>query len=104
MNAIPIEHYLVLSTALFFIGVTGFLIRKNLILMLISLELMLNAVNINMVVFNKFVWPGKLEGVFFSIFIIAMAAAETAVAIAIIINVYRHFKTVDVDKPALLKY
>jgi NADH:ubiquinone oxidoreductase subunit K len=101
---IPFEHILVISTGLFFIGAAGFLIRKNMIMMLISLELMLNGVSINFVVFNKYIWPGQLEGVFFSIFIIAMAAAETAVAIAIILNIYRNFKSVDVDKPGLLKY
>ena len=101
---IPIEHMLVLSTGLFFIGAVGFLIRRNMIMMLIALELMLNGANINLVIFNTYLYPGQLDGMIFSIFIIAMAAAETAVAIAIIINIYRTFKSVDVDKPVTLKY
>ena len=79
-------HVLIISTALFFIGVFGFLTRRNLITMLMSIELVLNSVNINFIAFNKYVWPNKLDGLFFSIFVIAIAAAEAAVAIAIIIN------------------
>ena len=101
---IPIEHMLVLSTGLFFIGAVGFLIRRNMIMMLIALELMLNGANINLVIFNTYLYPGQLEGMIFTIFVIALAAAETAVAIAIIINIYRVFKSVDVDKPVTLKY
>ncbi|MCU0334109.1 MAG: NADH-quinone oxidoreductase subunit NuoK [Chitinophagaceae bacterium] len=92
------------STALFFIGVYGLLTRRNMIALLMSIELMLNSVNINFVVFNKYLWPGQLDGVFFSIFIIAIAAAEAAVAIAIVINLYRSHLSVDVDDAAELKY
>lgn len=67
------------------------------IAMLISLELMLNAVDINFVVFNRYLFPGQLEGMFFTLFAIAIAAAETAIAIAIIINVYRSVKNIKVD-------
>jgi NADH-quinone oxidoreductase subunit K len=74
------------------------------IALLMSIELMLNSVNINFVVFNKYLWPGQLDGVFFSIFIIAIAAAEAAVAIAIVINLYRSHLSVDVDDAAELKY
>jgi NADH:ubiquinone oxidoreductase subunit K len=97
-------HILFLSTALFFIGVFGFLTRKNLITMLMSLELILNSVNLNFIAFNKYVWPNRLDGVFFSIFIIAIAAAEAAVAIAIIINLYRSHQSIDVDQTEEMKY
>ena len=74
---------------MFFIGAYGFLTRKNLITMLMSIELILNAVNINFVAFNKYLYPENMQGHFFSMFIIGIAAAEAAVAIAIIINIYR---------------
>ncbi len=101
---IPISHILILSTTLFFIGMYGFLTRKNLITMLMAIELMLNSVNINFVAFNKYLYPGRLDGVFFTIFIIAIAAAEAAVAISIIINLYRTHKSIDVDAASELKY
>ena len=86
--SIPVEYYLIVSTLLFFIGVYGFVVRKNLISILMSIELMLNAVSINFVAFNRFVYPEHLEGYMYSLFVIVVAAAETAVAISIIINVY----------------
>ncbi len=86
-----------LSTALFFIGMYGFFTRRNMITMLMAIELMLNAVNINFLAFNKYLYPGSLDGIFFSIFIITIAAAEAAVAIAIIINLYRSHNSIDVD-------
>src|SRR4026209_2092864 len=86
-------HILTLSTALFFIGVYGFLTRRNLITMLMSIELILNSVNLNFIAFNKYLWAGELKGLFFTLFIIAIAAAEAAVAIAIIINLYRSHKS-----------
>lgn len=97
-------HVLFISTALFFIGVFGFLTRRNLITMLMSIELVLNSVNINFIAFNKYVWPNKLDGLFFSIFIIAIAAAEAAVAIAIIINLYRTHQSIDVENAEDLKF
>ena len=97
-------HILIISTALFFIGVYGFLTRKNLITILMSTELVLNSVNLNFIAFNKYVWPGKLDGMFFAIFIIAIAAAEVAVAIAIIINLYRSHKSIDVENAEEMKY
>ena len=90
------EWYLVLSTIMMFIGIFGFLIRRNLLAMLISIELILNSVDINFAVFNRFLFPGQLEGVFFTIFSIGVSAAETAVAIAIIINIYRNMKNIQV--------
>jgi NADH-quinone oxidoreductase subunit K len=97
-------HLLFISTALFFIGVYGFLTRRNLVTMLMSVELILNSVNLNFIAFNKWLWPQNLDGVFFSIFIIAIAAAEAAVAIAIIINLYRTHHSIEVDKAEELKY
>lgn len=98
MNSIPVEAYLAVSTIMFFAGVYGFLSRKNMLMVLISLELMLNAADINFVVFNRLLYPGQLEGFFFALFAIAIAAAETAVAIAIIINIYRRFKAIYIDE------
>jgi NADH-quinone oxidoreductase subunit K len=99
-----IYQLLFISTALFFIGVYGFLTRRNLVTMLMSVELILNSVNLNFIAFNKWLWPQNLDGVFFSIFIIAIAAAEAAVAIAIIINLYRTHHSIEVDKAEELKY
>ena len=101
---IPLTHILFVSTALFFIGIYGFFTRRNMITMLMSIELILNSVNINFVAFNKYLYPEKLDGIFFAIFIIAIAAAEAAVAIAIIINLYRSHKSIDVEDATEMKY
>lgn len=93
---VQMEWYLVLSTFMMFAGVLGFFIRRNLLTMLISIELILNSVDINFAVFNRFLFPEQLEGVFFTIFAIGVSAAETAVAIAIIINIYRNMKNIQV--------
>jgi len=100
MISIPLTHILFVSTALFFIGMYGFFTRRNMITMLMAIELMLNSVNINFIAFNKYLYPGKLDGVFFSIFIVTIAAAEAAVAIAIIINLYRSHHSIDVEAAA----
>ena len=97
-------HLLFISTALFFIGVYGFLTRRNLITMLMSLELMLNSVNVNFIAFNKYLWPNSLDGSFFTVFVIAIAAAEAAVAIAIIINLFRSHRSINVDVAEEMKY
>ncbi len=89
-------YYLIPSLIMFCSGVSGFITRRNMIAILISLELMLNAVDINFVVFNRFLFPGEMEGMFFTLFAIAIAAAETALAIAIIINIFRAAKNIDV--------
>lgn len=89
-------YYLIPALIMFCCGVYGFITRKNMIAILISLELMLNAVDINFVVFNRFLFPGQLEGMMFTLFAIAIAAAETALAIAIIVNVFRAVKNVDI--------
>ncbi len=104
MNEIPLSHILFISTALFFIGMYGFFTRRNMITILMSIELILNSVNINFVAFNKYLFPQNLDGVFFTIFIISIAAAEAAVAIAIIINLYRSLHSVDVNETSELKF
>ncbi|MDB5232810.1 MAG: NAD(P)H-quinone oxidoreductase subunit [Chitinophagaceae bacterium] len=104
MNTIPLTHILFVSTALFFIGMYGLFTRRNIITMLMSIELILNSVNINFIAFNKYLHPANLDGVFFTIFIIAIAAAEAAVAIAIIINLYRNHKSIDIEDAAEMKY
>ncbi|HRH49662.1 MAG TPA: NADH-quinone oxidoreductase subunit NuoK [Panacibacter sp.] len=104
MNDIPLTHILFVSTALFFIGMYGLFTRRNMITMLMSVELILNSVNINFVAFNKYLFPDKLEGVFFSIFVVTIAAAEAAVAIAIIINLYRSHNSIDVEDAGEMKY
>ena len=100
---VPVECYFVLSALLFFIGVYGFVTRRNLIAMLISIELVLNAVDINFAAFNRLLFPALDEGFFMTLFVIGVAAAESAVAIAIIINVYRNFKSDTVDSITNMK-
>ena len=104
MNEIGLTPVLVVSTALFFIGMYGFFTRRNMITILMSIELILNSANINFIAFNKFLYADKLDGLFFSVFIIAIAAAEAAVAIAIIINLYRNYKSIDINDAEILKY
>ncbi len=105
MNAgIPLSYFLVLAAIMFFVGVYGFLTRRNLITILMSVELILNSVNINFLAFNRYLFPHKLEGHFFSLFIIAVAASEAAVAIAIIINIYRRFTTINVEDVNVMNY
>ena len=101
---IPVECYIVLSTLLFFIGVFGFVTRRNLIAMLISVELVLNAVDINFAAFNRLLFPGEFEGFFMTLFSIGISAAESAVAIAIISNVYRNFKSDQVNSIENMKF
>ena len=101
---IPMELYLLVGAVMFFAGVYGFITRRNLLAMLVSLELILNAVNINFVVFNRYLYPEALEGFFFTMFVIGVAAGETAVAIAIIINVYRNIKNIQSDGIDTMKY
>ena len=91
---IHMEYYLIVSTVMMFVGIYGFVTRRNLLAMLISVELILNSVDINFVVFNRFLFPEQLEGFFFALFAIGISAAETAVAIAIIINIYRNIRNI----------
>lgn len=101
---VPVELYIVVSALLFFIGVFGFVTRRNLIAMLISIELVLNAVDINFAAFNRLLAPQMMEGMFMTLFSIGVSAAESAVAIAIIINVYRHFNSDTVDSIKNMKW
>lgn len=101
---LSILWYLVPSVLMFVCGVYGFITRKNMIAMLISLELMLNSADLNFVIFNRFLFPGSMEGMVFTLFAIAIAAAETAVAIAIIINIYRAIGSTDVAETNKLKF
>ena len=96
--------YLMVSTIMFFAGVYGFITRRNMLAILISLELMLNSVDINFVVFNRYLFPQQLEGFFFTLFAVGIAAAETAIAIAIIINIYRNIRNIQVGNLDKMKY
>ena len=95
----PLHHYLLLSALLFSIGLAGALTRRNAILVLIGIELMLNAANLNFIAFWRFSEnPETMTGLTFALFSIAIAAAEAAVGLALIITIYRHFRTANVDK------
>ncbi len=96
--------YLVPSVIMFTAGVFGFVTRKNMIAMLISLELILNSADLNFVIFNRFLFPGQMEGMIFTLFAIAIAAAETAVAIAIIINIYRSIGNTDINSAKEMRH
>ena len=97
-------YYLIPSLIMFSCGVYGFITRKNMIAMLISLELMLNSVDINFGVFNRYLYPETHDGMFFTLFAIAIAAAETALAIAIIINVFRAAKNINAADLTKMKH
>ena len=101
---IPAEYMLALGALLFFIGVFGFVTRRNLVAMLISIELVLNAVDLNFAVFNRYFFPEQFEGMFFTLFSIGVSAAETAVALAIIINVYRNYHSDQVNSIENMKF
>jgi NADH:ubiquinone oxidoreductase subunit K len=101
---IPLHYYLILSAVLFCVGLAGALTRRNAILVLIGIELMLNAANLNFIAFWRYSPdPEALTGIMFVIFSIAVAAAEAAVGLAMIIAIYRHYRTVNLDKAVTLK-
>ena len=104
IEGISIYEILTLTSIVFFIGVYGFLTRKNLITMLLSIELILNASAINFVVINTYLFPENLQGVYFSVFMVAIAAAETALAVAIVINLYKLIASVEVKDTETMKY
>jgi len=99
---VPIEHYLLLSVVLFTVGVIGVLTRRNILIILMSIELMMNAVNINLIAFSRFV-GGDTEGQIFALFVIVIAACEAAVALAIVMSLYRILKDVSLDEASVLK-
>ena len=96
--------YLVPSIIMLVSGIYGFMTRKNLIAILISLELMLNSADLNFVIFNRYLFPNSMEGMVFTLFAIALAAAETAIAIAIIINIYRAVGNTDINEVKQMRF
>jgi len=101
---IGLEHYLILSGILFCIGFIGVVSKRNAVVILMCIEIMLNAVNIALVAFSRYIVPAALTGQVFAIFVIAVAAAEAAVGIAIIITIYKNRETINVDKFNLFKW
>lgn len=100
----PLSGYLLVSALLFCIGLAGALTRRNAIMVLIGIELMLNAANLNFIAFWRFSeHPETMTGLMFALFSIAIAAAEAAVGLALIITIYRHFRTANVDKVEEMK-
>jgi NADH-quinone oxidoreductase subunit K len=102
--SIPLSWYLILAAALFCIGLYGVLARKNAIAILLGIELMLNAVNINLVAFWRYLDPARMSGQVFAVIVFAVAAAEVAVGLALVISVYRRRKTVVADEVDLMKW
>ena len=101
---IPLSWYLILSAALFSIGLFGVMARRNAIAILLGIELMLNAVNINLVSFWRYLDPIRITGQVFAIIVFAVAAAEVAVGLALVISVYRNRKTVVADELDMMKW
>ena len=101
---IGLQHYLILSAVLFSIGFYGVLAKRNAVIVLMCIELMLNAVNITLVAFSRYVVPAMLTGQVFAIFVIVVAAAEVAVGLAIIFAIYRGLEDINVSKIDLLKW
>lgn len=101
---IGLSHYMILAAALFGIGVYGVLSKRSAVAILMSIELMLNAVNINFVAINRFLNPGQAIGQLFAIFVIVVAAAEVSVGLALILSIYRHRKSVNLNDFNLMKW
>ncbi|PWW31206.1 NADH dehydrogenase subunit K [Cytobacillus oceanisediminis] len=104
MSAVPIQAYLALALILFCIGLYGALTKRNTVIVLISIELMLNAVNINLVAFSKYGIAPSITGQIFALFVITVAAAEAAVGLAILIALYRNRQTVNIDEMDTMKH
>ena len=102
MAMVPLNYYLILSAIIFAIGVVGVLIRRDLIIVLMSIELMLNAVNLTFIAFSRFL--GSMEGQVMVFFVMAVAAAEAVIGLAIIISTFRHRETLDPQEMQLLKW
>ena len=101
---IPLSWYLAVAAVLFSLGLYGALARRNAIAILMGIELMLNAVNINLVAFWRYITPQQLIGQVFAIFVITVAAAEAAIGLALIIAIYRHRQTIDIEEIDLMKW
>ncbi len=99
-----LERYILLSTALFSIGIYGLIASRNVIRILMSIELLLNAANINLVAFSSYIDPLEIKGQVFALFVMAIAAAEAAIALAIILAIYRNMSSVDLEDFASLKW
>jgi NADH-quinone oxidoreductase subunit K len=99
---VPLHYYLLVSAVVFAIGVTGVLVRRNLIVVLMSIELMLNAVNLTFIAFARFL--GSMEGQVAVFFVMSVAAAEAVIGLAIIISVFRHRQSLDPQEMQLLKW
>jgi len=99
---VPISYYLILSAVLFTIGVIGVLVRRNAIIIFMCIELMLNAVNLSFVAISKHL--DSLDGQIFVVFIMTVAAAEVAVGLAIIINLFRNKETINIDEVNIMKW
>ena len=104
MHPITPVHYLALSAALLLIGTVGVLTRRNIVIILMSIELILNAVNINLIAFSALLQESGVHGQVFALFVIAVAAAEVGVGLAIVILIYRNRQSVDVDEMSLMKW
>lgn len=102
--SVGLTHYLVVSTLLFSIGLYGVLTRRNAVAILMGIELMLNAVNINLVAFNRYIAPGAVGGQTFALVIITLAACEAAVGLALIMAAYRSLETIHVDEINVMKW
>ena len=101
---IPLENYLILSGILFSLGVYGVLSRRNAVLVLMSVELMLNAVSINFIAFSAYLDVTQITGVIFAIFVVAVAAAEIGLALAIVLRIFRNRSSINIDEAAELKW
>ena len=104
LESIPIQAFLIVSSGLFCIGIWGLLNSRNAVRVLMSIELMLNAVNINLMAFSSYVDNNLIQGQVFTIFVITVAAAEAAVGLAILLSLYRNRVTVDMESFNLLKW
>ncbi|HZD60554.1 MAG TPA: NADH-quinone oxidoreductase subunit NuoK [Anaerolineae bacterium] len=101
---IPLSYYLILSAVLFGIGLIGVLLRRNAITILLSVEIMLNASNLNLVAFSRYVTPDLISGQMFALFVMAIAAAEVAVGLALILMIYRNMQSVNLDQFNIFKW
>ncbi len=101
---VGLNHYLVVSALLFGLGLFGILSRRNAVAILMGIELMLNATNINVVAFNRYVAPAAVSGHLFALVIITLAACEAAVGLALVMAVYRNLETIHVDEINLMKW
>lgn len=100
----PVEYFLILAAALFCIGIYGLITSRNVVRVLMSIELLLNSVNLNLLAFSNFLDPQNIKGQVFGVFVITVAAAEAAVGLAIILSIYRNRYTVDMEQFNLLKW